>query len=87
MGLNAHGFLRPHEYLFAVDIGNEADALLADFAPVCKRKHLKTAAVGENGLIPVHEFMQTAQFTYDFITRTDVQMVGVGKLHLTAYLA
>ena len=51
---------------------------------MCKRKNLKTAAVRQNRCIPIHEFVQTAELAYKLITRTNMQVICVGKLHLAA---
>ena len=58
-------------------------ALLRNITELCQRKHLKSARIGENGLLPVKEFMDSAQLIYDVFARTDMEMVCVGKLHLT----
>ena len=65
----------------------EINALLLDFAQKPKREYLKAAGIGQNRFIPDHEFMQTAHFLDQLISGTQMQMVGIGKLHLGADLA
>ena len=57
-------------------------ALLLDLAKPCQRKHLKSAAICKNGLIPHHKLMQSAQFLDRLITGTHMQMIGIGELYL-----
>ena len=67
---------------FGKEAGIYAYALLADGSQLCQRKYLEAAAVGENRSIPTHKFVQAAQCFDLFITWTQVQMIGVAKLHL-----
>ena len=82
--LYAHTLLRPHKNPPPVDVRREAHALLGDFAQLGERKHLKTAAVGQNRSVPVHKFVQPAHIAHHLVAGTQVQMVGVGKLNLAA---
>ena len=76
--LDAHALLRPHEDVSAVHMGVEADAVLLDLAQGGQGKDLKAAAVGEDGAVPGHELVQTAQLLDELVARTDMQVVGVG---------
>ena len=49
-------------------------------------KYLKSAAVGEDGSIPVHELVQTARLFYHVVARAHIQVIGVGKNYLAARL-
>ena len=82
--LDLHALLRPHEYLPAVHVRVEMDTLFFDLAQVRQRKDLKAAGIRQDRPVPVHEFMQAAQFIYDLVSRPHVQMIGVRKLHLAA---
>ena len=53
-----------------------------DFTQLGQRKYLKSTAVCKNRLVPVHELMKSAHFVYNVVTRSDVQMIGIAKLHL-----
>lgn len=60
----------------------EVHALLFDFTQLGQRKYLKSTAVRKNRLVPVHELVKSAHFVYNVIARSDVQMIGIAKLHL-----
>ena len=84
--LNPHTFLRPHKNLSAVNMGGKINALLLDISEFCQRKHLKAAAVGQDRTIPVHKPMQAAHIAHHLVTGAQMQMIRIGKLHLTANL-
>ena len=84
LGLDAHAALGRHKDARAVHMRGEGDPLLGDVAELRERKDLKPAAVGEDGPVPVEEAVQAAELIDQILARPDVQMVGVGKLHLTA---
>ena len=65
----------------------EGHALLLDAAQLCQRKDLKSAAIGQNRLIPIHKLVNTAELTDQLVARSYVKVIGVGKLDLTANLA
>ncbi len=58
-------------------------ALLGDPAKLGEGKHLKSAAVGENGAVPAGEFVQSAERVDIFVAGAQVEMVGIAELHLT----
>ena len=84
IGLDLHGLLRSHEDPTSVDMGGEGDALLRYLTQAGQRKDLKSAAVGEDGAIPVHKPVQSAQLPHHPVSRPQVEVVGVGQLDLTA---
>ena len=86
MGLDAHALLGTHKNASAVHMGLEVYAFLPNAAQFGKGKHLESAAVGEDGTIPVEELMQTAQLVNHAVAGTDVQMVRVGQLDLTVQI-
>ena len=65
-------------------MGGEGDALLRYLTQAGQRKDLKSAAVGEDGAIPVHKPVQSAQLPHHPVSRPQVEVVGVGQLDLTA---
>ena len=81
--LNLHAFFWTHENRLTVDMGLEINAFLSDTAKLCQREHLKSAAVCENWLVPVHKLVQSAHLTDDFISRTQMQVIGITKFYLT----
>ena len=68
-------------------MGGEFYALLSDLAKLGEREYLESAAIGEDGARPIHKFVESAHFIDELIAGTDVEVVGVGKLYLTAHLA
>ena len=45
----------------AVDVILKLDALLRDFSQLRQRKNLVTAAIGQDGSVPVHKVVQAAK--------------------------
>ena len=86
VGLDAHALLRAHEDMAPVDMGIEFDALLRDFTKGRQGEDLKAAAVGEDRSIPGHKAVQPAELFDERVPRADMEMIGIGKLHLTADL-
>ena len=84
MGLNLHGLLRPHKNPLSVDMRLEIDAFLLDLPEFCQGKHLKSPGIGQYRTVPIEKFPYTAHSVNQVIAGTDMQMVGVGQLHLTA---
>ena len=86
VGLDLHALLRAHENLPPIDVGGKVDALLPDLAQTCKGENLETAGVGQNGLVPGHKAVQAAQVADQPVAWPQMQVIGVGKLHLAADL-
>ena len=86
VGLDAHGLLRPHEDTPAVDVGGEGDSLLRDLPQSGERKDLEAAGVGEDGTVPVHEFVKSPHLPHHVVAGPQVEVVGVGELDLAADL-
>lgn len=63
-------------------MGGEGDALLLDVPQLSQRKHLKPAAVRQDGAVPAGELSNAAQLFHRFIPGTQVQVIGVAQLHL-----
>ena len=61
----------------------EPRALVGELAVVTEREHLKTAAVGENRLVPAVELVEAAGFLDDIGAGTQVEMVCVAKDNLS----
>ena len=49
-------------------------------------EHLEAAAVGEHGAVPAHEPVQAAHGLHHLVPGAQVEVVGVGQLHLAADL-
>ena len=67
-----------------IEVRGKRHALFLDLSQSRKRKHLESAAVGQDRAVPAHEFMETAHLPHHIIAGAQMQMVGVGKLDLTA---
>ena len=84
LGLDLHTHLGAHKYLGAVHVGLEGDPILGDISQLGQGKDLKSAAVGENRLVPIEKFMDAAKLINNILAGANVEVIGVGKLHLTA---
>ena len=82
--LDLHALLRAHEDLVAVDVRGEIHTLLLDPAQACQREYLKSAGICQDRPVPRHKAVQAAQIVHEAVTGSQMQMVGVGKLDLTA---
>ena len=70
----------------AIDMRIEIYPLFLYLVELGEGKYLKSAAVGEDGSIPVHELVQTARLFYHVVARAHIQVIGVGKNYLAARL-
>ena len=84
VGLNLHTLLRAHKNLVSVDMGGEGHPFLLDFPQRGQGKHLKSAGVREDGAVPGHKLMEAPALLHNLIGGAQVQVVGIGKLHLAA---
>ena len=67
--LDGDRFAGAEEEFGAVEMGAEFDAVVGDFAELGEAEDLEAAAVGEDGLVPVHEVVEAAEFLEDFEIR------------------
>ena len=67
-----------------VEVGVEGHALLGDLAQLGKAEHLKPAAVGQNGTVPLGELVQPAHIRHQLVAGTQMQVVGVAQHDLRA---
>jgi hypothetical protein len=84
--LNFHRFLRPEKQLRAIQMRAELDAVRLDLANLGKAEHLKSAAVREDGFLPVDEIVQSARRADDVHAGADVEMIRVAENDLRAHL-
>ena len=82
--LNLHALLRSHKDTMAVEVGVEGHALLRNMAQLGQTEHLKAAAVGQDGAVPLGKLVQTAHLSHEFVARAQVQMIGVAQHDLCA---
>jgi hypothetical protein len=64
-------------------VGSKLNALFGNLAELRQGEHLKAAAIRQNRSVPIEEFVNTAHIVNNVITRTDVEMIRIGKLNLT----
>jgi len=70
--------LRSQEVLgAAVQVGAEADALLADRTEGREAPDLVAARVGQNGPVPRHEAVESTKVAHDIITWAQVEVIRV----------
>ena len=66
----------------AVKVGLETNPFLADFAEFTEAEDLKTAAVREDGTLPVHKGVQPPELPDQFVARTQIKMIGITQNNL-----
>ena len=86
VGLDLHALLGPHKNTVSIKVRSKRHALFIDLTKAGQGKHLKSAAVGKNRAIPVHKLMEAAHLTHHIVTGTEMEMIGVAQLDLTAQL-
>ena len=77
--LNPNGALRREAMCRAVNVTLEGHTFIVYLAGLRQREDLEAARIGKQGMRPAHETMQTAQASHHVITRTQVEVIGVGK--------
>ena len=82
--LQFHRQLRSELTVAAVDVGAKRDSVLANPHVPGQAENLEPPAIGEDGTIPTHEPMQPASGDEGFQTRSQHEVVGVGKDDLRA---
>ena len=86
MRLNLHRLLGTHKDALSVKVRVKGNALLGDLTKLGKREHLESARIGKNGSIPVEELMKSAHLIDEIVAGSDVKMIGIRELDLTADL-
>jgi hypothetical protein len=64
----------------------ELYAFLTDLAELREGEYLEAAAIRQNGSVPIEKLVDAAHIADNVVTRTNVEMVGIGELDLTADL-
>ena len=65
--------------LGAIHDGAEVHAIGIELEGIGKREDLETAAVGEHGMVPMHEAVDASSLANDVDTRPQIQMVSVSE--------
>src|SRR5207249_1348588 len=71
----------------AVEMRAEGGALVRELDQVIETEHLEAAAVGQDGPLPAHEAVQTAQPGDAVRAGAEGEVVGVAQQHLRPQLA
>src|SRR6266852_1986182 len=81
VALNLHHDLGREESPRAVDVGLELHAFLVDGSKALERKDLKSARVGKDRAVPLHEAVESAHLSHDVVAGAEVQVVRVAEDH------
>jgi hypothetical protein len=63
----------------------ETHSILVNFDKLCQGKHLKSAAVSQYRMRPVHKFVQSSQSFQKFRPWSQKQVIGVSQQNLDSY--
>lgn len=63
----------------SVEVGLEGDAFFGNFPQGGQAEDLEATRVGEDGTGPVHEFVEAAEFSDQFVAGAEVQVIGVAE--------
>ncbi len=83
--LDRDRFLGAEEEFAAIQVGAELDSRIGDLAELGEAEDLKTTAVGQDRLVPIHELVQSAEFLEDVHAGTQEEVVGIGQDDLGAH--
>ena len=67
-------------------MGPERNTFFSDFAHLAQAEDLETAAVGQDSLFPVHEFMQSSRFFDQVVTGPQEQVIRIAENDLGAHI-
>ena len=84
--LNLHRFFRPEKQFGTIEVRTEFHTVRLHFADLGEAEDLEPAAVGEDGLLPIHEGVQAAGELDDVHAGADVEMIGVAEDDLRIHL-
>ena len=68
----------------AVDMAAEGDALFFDASEVSQGKDLKAPGIGQDRPVPAHKTVNASPAVHEFISRPDMEMIGVAQRDLGA---
>lgn len=68
----------------AVEVRAKFNAALRDFPQLIETENLESARIGENTALPRHEPVQPAQFADDFMSGSQIEVIGVAQQNLDA---
>src|SRR5882762_6498785 len=68
----------------AIEMRAKAHAFIGNFSQFGKAEDLVTAGIGENGAVPGHEFMETAQFADQLMPWAKIEVISVSENDLGA---
>src|SRR5947207_2741632 len=68
----------------AIQVRAEIHSVFGDLAQAAEAEDLESARVGEQGPLPAHEPVQSAQIADDLVTGTQIKMVSISQNNLRA---
>ena len=80
--LNLHGAFGAQEMTGSIYMALKSDAFFTDLSHGGERKNLKAATVREDGSIPSHECVESAEPRHQFVAGPQTQVIGVAENHL-----
>ena len=84
--LDVHDGFRGKVVFGSINVGGEADSVFGDFAAVAEGIDLKSAAVGQDALVPADEAVESAGLMQNVRARAEIQVVGIAQDDLCAHL-
>ena len=78
--------LRPEKELGTVQVRTKGRALLGDLGQLLQAEDLESAAIGEDGPIPVHKLVQAAETPDQLMAGPDIEMIGITEDNLGIHL-
>jgi hypothetical protein len=79
VALDLHDRLGRETPFGTVDVTSEFDAVLVHAAQAFQRKDLEATRVGEDGTVPGHEPVKSAEVSNDIVPGPQVQVVSIGE--------
>ena len=67
-------------------MGPEGNAFFGDLTHLAQAEDLETAAVGQDSLFPVHEFMKSPGFLDQVVARPQEQVIRIAENDLSAHI-
>lgn len=64
----------------------EGDPFFGDLAHLTEAEYLEAAAVGKDGLLPVHELVKASGFLDQIVAGTEEQVIGIAENDLRAHI-
>src|SRR6266478_3660978 len=77
--LNLCGFFRGAAMLGTLEMRAKANSFVGTLSKRGETEDLVTAGIGKDGTRPGHELMQAAELAHEFMSGTQIKMIGIGE--------